>query len=110
MGAISHVLGILEKFGEMSGLKANPSKSCIYLGGADEAHQGQILQATGFSKGELPFTYLRVPLAATRLIYRMFQPLVQRVIAQLQHWSTKSLSCAGPKQLIELFIFGIHGF
>lgn len=106
--AVGQIVTILDKFGAISGLKANHSKSSIYFGGVVEDCQHQILDATGFSAGELPFRYLGIPLSASRLTYSMFKPLLQKILANLQHWSSKLLSYAGSKQLLDSIIFSIQ--
>lgn len=42
---------VLRVYGEMSGLKANPSKTCLYFGGVSGQVQSQIPEKTGLGRG-----------------------------------------------------------
>lgn len=86
--AVSVVTDLLGAFGEMSGLKTNEAKSCIYFGGVSQENQQVILERTGFTKGELPFKYLWVPLASSRITYAMCQPLLKKILGRIQLWSS----------------------
>lgn len=73
------------QFSASSGLIANQGKSSIYFGGVPVQVQQQILSSLGFSMGSLPFRYLGVPLSAKRLSVNQCQPLLDKILAKVQH-------------------------
>ncbi|OIT19123.1 hypothetical protein A4A49_57378, partial [Nicotiana attenuata] len=89
------------KFSKASGLVANQSKSCMYFGGVPADIQQDIIQATGFTIGAIPFRYLGVPLSSKRLSVSQCQPLLDKMPGKIKQWITKFLSYAGRLQLIK---------
>ncbi|XP_070021911.1 uncharacterized protein LOC142177638 [Nicotiana tabacum] len=90
-----------KEFSRASGLKANVAKSSIYFGGVPHEVQLEILQAVGFSKGELPFKYLGIPLSTKRISMSQCQPLVDKILGRITSWTSRYLSYAGRLQLIK---------
>ncbi|XP_019262507.1 PREDICTED: uncharacterized protein LOC109240335 [Nicotiana attenuata] len=57
-----------QEFPQVSGLIADKEKSSIYFGGVRDETQRAIMEMIGFSKVEIPFRYLGVPLRRVQLI------------------------------------------
>ncbi|XP_060200597.1 uncharacterized protein LOC132628856 [Lycium barbarum] len=89
------------KFSAASVLIANTSKSSIYFGGVDMITQQTVLDKLQFSKGSLPFRYLRVPLSTKRLSVMQCMPLIDKIMGRVTHWTSKLLTYAGRLQLIK---------
>ncbi|XP_074314673.1 uncharacterized protein LOC141649902 [Silene latifolia] len=87
--SVKAVSDCLDQFSLFSGLVANPSKTDLYFGGVAADVKGLILAATGFSEGKFPFRYLGLPLFNARITQDMYQPLLDKLKASIQHWANK---------------------
>ncbi|KAM3308923.1 hypothetical protein P3S67_010667 [Capsicum chacoense] len=65
---------------------------------SNEDQQG-IQDILGFTKGELPFRYLGVPLSTNRVSIVQCQALWDRMLGRIKSWTTKHLSYAGGATL-----------
>ena len=54
--------------------------------------------------------YLGVPLISSRLSHSICQPLLDKIIAKIQSWTSRSLSFAGRLQLISLVLYSIQTY
>ncbi|XP_019259539.1 PREDICTED: uncharacterized protein LOC109237664 [Nicotiana attenuata] len=97
-------------FSAASRFQANKEKSSIYFGGVTQGVQDQILHLLGFSKGELPFKYLGIPLATKKISFLQWKPLISKMVARISTWTAKKLSYAGRSQLIQTILFGIQAY
>nr|XP_016449081.1 PREDICTED: uncharacterized protein LOC107774127 [Nicotiana tabacum] len=95
-------------FSAASGLIANPNKSCIYFGGVNNLLQQQIMDILGYTKGELPFVYLGIPLSTKRLSAIQCEPLIERMLRRIQSWTIKFMSYAGRAVLVKSVLFAIQ--
>ncbi|XP_060194930.1 uncharacterized protein LOC132624121 [Lycium barbarum] len=80
---------------QSSGLQANLGKSSVYFGGVSQAVQESILHKLEYSCGELPFKYLRIPLAAQKISLIQWSPLVTKILqrshlGQLRNYRTQA--------------------
>ncbi|XP_074291961.1 uncharacterized protein LOC141618783 [Silene latifolia] len=100
----------IDQFSMLSGLVANPSKTDLYFGGVAADVKDLILATTGFSEGKFPFRYLGLPLFNARITQDMYQPLLDKLKASIQHWANKNLSYAGKTLLVNSVIFGLNNF
>ena len=98
----------LSRFASFSGLQVNKQKSAIFLAGVSDEVRNDLLNATGYSLGRFPMRYLGVPLISTRLTHRDCMPLIQRITARIQSWTSNSLSYAGRLQLISSVLYSIQ--
>ena len=98
----------LSRFASFSGLQVNKQKSAIFLAGVSDEVRNDLLNATGYSLGRFPMRYLGVPLISTRLTHSDFMPLIQRITARVQSWTSNSLSYAGRLQLIASVLYSIQ--
>lgn len=72
-------------FSKASGLIANLKKSSFYCGGVPNDIQDEIVEVLGFSKGVLPIRYLGVPLSSKRVSIVQCQPLLDKMLVELNH-------------------------
>lgn len=110
IGSVSLLLEKFEEFSNSTGLEANAKKCSVYFGGVSHDEEQQILEVSGFSKGNLPFKYLGVPLHSKKLTIENCHPLIARITAQIKHWTAKLLSYAGRLQLVKSVISGIAAY
>ncbi|XP_074266171.1 uncharacterized protein LOC141588637 [Silene latifolia] len=108
--SVKAVTDSLQTFASMSGLKANPEKTNIYMGGIREEVKQTILSNTGFIEGYFPFRYLGVPINEGRLNKTMFADLLNKIQKAMSYWATHMLSYAGKITLINTVIFGLEQY
>ncbi|XP_010525579.1 PREDICTED: uncharacterized protein LOC104803349 [Tarenaya hassleriana] len=94
------IKGILQHFGNMSGLIINPEKLEVFIAGRQDKCHEELADVVGCKIGKLPIRYLGVPLSPWKPSKRDFQPLIERMKSKLVAWTTKHLSFAGKLQLI----------
>lgn len=104
------IMDRVRNFSAATSFNISIPKSKIYLGGVDAETQELIQETTGFARGIMPFKYLGVPLASRKLSIADCQPLIERMLVQLNHWSTRLLSYAGRLQLLKSVIFSITSY
>ncbi|GLT27312.1 hypothetical protein SLA2020_023190 [Shorea laevis] len=97
-----------DEFSRVSGLEINKQKSQIFFGGVRETIRHHILQRIGVSEGQLPVTYLGLPLVTTKLSPVTCQPVVEKVQQRICSWATKLLSYAGRIQLVNSVLFHLQ--
>lgn len=88
---------------------AFPRAKSIF-GGCIVEDQHIIQQEIGFVIGNMSFKYLGVPLASRKLTINMCQPLIDKMMSRLNHWSTRLLTYVGRIQLIRSVLFSIANF
>ena len=72
----------------------------MFLASIDDSVRDAILDMTGFRLGSLPMKYLGLLLISSKLSHYDCQPLLDKIIARIQSWTSSSLSFAGRLQLI----------
>ncbi|XP_074299345.1 uncharacterized protein LOC141630421 [Silene latifolia] len=97
-------------FVEISGLTANPLKTCVYFGGVTSSIKSLIMSSTGFSEGDFSFRYLGLPLSTSRFTEAMFKPLLENIGQEIIYWANSYLNYAGKATLINSVVFGILNF
>ena len=85
----------MEKFEAFSRMQVNKQKSVVFLAGVSDSVKATILSLMRFSMGSLPVKYLGVPLISSRLSHSNCQPLLDKIMARIQSWTSRSLSFAG---------------
>lgn len=98
--SVTTIIGALAEFEHISGLKANPSKSSVFLAGVAEDVKQNILNTLHMPEGTLPVRYLGVPLITKRLTSIDCEALVNKITARVDSWLVKKLTFAGQLQLI----------
>lgn len=94
----------------MSGLRANPDKSLCFFCNVPSDIVNFALSLSGFQQGTLPIKYLGLPLITSTLTTSDCAPLVQRLCARIDSWTTKFLRHTGRLQLIKAVLFNIQGY
>lgn len=98
--SIRAVCDVLDRFYKLSGLKLNGSKTeCLCLG-ISKNQVKEIKEISSFKRGQLPVYYLRVPLISTKLRATCCTSQIERMVAKVRSWASKSLSFARRLQLI----------
>lgn len=97
--SMTHMMSIFKMFSDSTGLQANPKKCKEYFGGTTDIEKRAILTTRGFEEGLLPFKYLGVPLSSRKLNINQCQPLIDKIVARINHWTANLLSFAGRSQL-----------
>lgn len=105
-GSVKIIKDCLTDFGKVSGRKANSLKSNIYLAGTTSMKSQRITDLLQFQKGEFPFKYLGVPMAASRLKVIQYSPLLESICSAISSWTASFLSFAGRLELIRAVIQG----
>ncbi|KAL4018288.1 hypothetical protein IC575_021879 [Cucumis melo] len=98
--SIRFIRECLQKFGELSGLFANPRKSSIFVAGVNNENASHLATCMGFVRGNLSVRYLGLPLLAGRLRSNDYAPLIQRITSRIRSWTARVLSFAGRLQLV----------
>nr|XP_009778828.1 PREDICTED: uncharacterized protein LOC104228121 [Nicotiana sylvestris] len=108
--SIKLMLKSFNHFSEVSGLKANLEKSALYIAGVTKEFKERILDEMQLTLGELPFRYLGVPLSSKKLSVQQCMPLIEKIIARINCWTTKWLSYSGRLQLLKSAIFEMQTY
>lgn len=101
---------MFSKFSRTSGLVANMRKSEVYFAGVKPSVRAAIKELSGLQEGALPFRYLGIPLNAKRLSVVQYQPLLEKMLAKVTHWTSELLSCGGRVQLVQSVMFAIQHY
>ncbi|XP_062112537.1 uncharacterized protein LOC133823707 [Humulus lupulus] len=108
--SICYLLQGLTLFSQTSGLQPNASKFAIYCSGMNTNEVQRILEASGFSKSDVPFNYLGVPICAERISTKECSLLVDKMTNRIRSWSTRNISFAGRAVLINSVLLSIHSY
>ncbi|GAV92882.1 zf-RVT domain-containing protein [Cephalotus follicularis] len=100
----------LDRFKVVSGLTVNTNKSHIYFCNTMRRTRCDILRSVNFKEGTLPVTYLGLPLITKRLTRAGCAPLIDRIMARVNSWTSKALSFAGRLQLIKSTLVNMQVF
>lgn len=79
------MMRVFQDFSVATCQKVNLAKCRIYFGEVSGENQGKILEETHFTTGKLPFKYLRVHLDSRKLTSHHYRPLIDRMVAKVQH-------------------------
>ncbi|KAL6555052.1 hypothetical protein OROGR_006310 [Orobanche gracilis] len=99
-----------EQFSSTSGLVANRGKSEIFFAGVSEPKKREIAAFAQLQEGRLPFRYLGIPLNAKRLSVLQYQPLLEKIMGKIRHWTSHLLSYGGRLQLVQSVLFSIQNY
>ncbi|KAM6567268.1 hypothetical protein CsatA_026396 [Cannabis sativa] len=108
--SIYRMLQGLNLFSNSSGLVPNKSKPIIYCTGMEENEMKRVVDMSGFTREDLPFKYLGLPICAKRISKEECKLLVDKMIARIKVWSTRNLSYAGRAVLINSVLLTIHAY
>ncbi|KAL2933222.1 LINE-1 retrotransposable element ORF2 protein [Bienertia sinuspersici] len=108
--SIDKMLKGFNHFSQASGLQANRNKTEVYTVGMKEQEVQNILKASGFKRGSLPFKYLGVPICSKRISAAECEGLVDKMTARIRVWSSRHISFAGRSTLINSVLMSIHQY
>jgi hypothetical protein len=98
------IKAVLAEFCELSGLKANPSKSYVFCSGVSQAEEELVLNCLNMKEATLSMRCLGIPLSSKKLSAADCGALVEEVSAQINSWLSKKLSFVGRLQLISTIL------
>ena len=78
------------KFSQCSELEDNQAKSQVMRGGCGANTRKLIMEIIGFSEGDLPLRYLRVPIIAGKLSKMKRKILVEKIAVKIKYWTTRT--------------------
>lgn len=108
--SVKILMDCLKEFGACSGLHLNVLKSNIYTAGMSEDLKLFIQNFSHLQEGTLPFKYLGIPLAASKLKVLHFSAFQERISDYIRGWDRAPLSHAGRIELIRSVIQGVQCF
>ena len=88
----------LDLFAKALGLVVNQNKSQVFFVNTPPTTQRNILRILGFSKGDFPSKYLRIPLGLGRMQKESWQELLDRMKQKISSWVLRPLNF--PSRLI----------
>ena len=68
------------------------------------------MELTGFIEGKRPFTYLGLPITASKLSKVECKTLVEKITTRITTWASRHISYAGRPVLVNSVLFGIFNF
>ncbi|XP_021999705.1 uncharacterized protein LOC110897235 [Helianthus annuus] len=83
----------------VTGLKVNRQKSKVFGIGVKEDEVVQVANLVNCEAGNLPFTYLGIPIGANMKRAKFWKPIVDKFTAKLSKWKARYLSFAGRMTL-----------
>lgn len=99
--------GLLETFGQATGLRVNYAKSCLVPINTSREKAEHLAGVLGCQVGSFPFTYLGLPLGIVKPNLQHFMPLIDRIDRRLAICSS-ALSfgedCRWSIQFFRLFL------
>ena len=104
---VSFFADTLRNFGDVSGLVTNCSKSLVAPIRCDNVDLPDILQSFPAQGTTFPMKYLGLPLSVKRLKRIHFQPLEDKIAAQLTPWMGKHVAAPGRMVLVKSIITAI---
>lgn len=88
--SVSCLMQAFRDFSETSGLRANPTKSALYMCGIPKNMKMQLLSLTSFRRGEFPMKYLGIPLTSRRWTNAECYGVVQKITDRMNGWASKT--------------------
>ncbi|VFQ58399.1 unnamed protein product [Cuscuta campestris] len=104
MRTVKGIMDSLEIFKKHTGLQINIEKSRIVFGGCNEQLMDDIMKLTSMEKGEMPLTYLGIPISSD------CDKLTEKIAAKINMWKSKHISYAGRVNLINTILMGVITF
>ncbi|KAI9199991.1 hypothetical protein LWI28_001193 [Acer negundo] len=104
---LKHIMGAFRDYGDNSGQLVNWGKSSIYFGSSISFSRiGSLQSLVGMQIGQLPFSYLGVPLFRGKPRKVVLRPIADKILSKFAKWKGRSLSLASRATLIRSVITG----
>ncbi|KAK3229884.1 hypothetical protein Dsin_001765 [Dipteronia sinensis] len=110
---LKNIMSAFKVYGNISGQLVNWGKSSIYFrSSVFPSRIGRLQSLVGMQIGQLPFSYLGVPLFQGKPNKSVLQPITDKILSKFAKWKGKALSLAGRATLIKSVITGsfVHSF
>ncbi|XP_050909861.1 uncharacterized protein LOC127123701 [Lathyrus oleraceus] len=104
------VMHAFDEFSKATGLTVNPSKCEVFFGNIENKEKQEIQETTNFIEGNLHFKYLGIPLTSRKLTINYYMPMIEKIVARINHWSSRLLSFAGRTQFIKSVLFALINY
>ncbi|KAJ9551049.1 hypothetical protein OSB04_015094 [Centaurea solstitialis] len=98
---LSNLIKLLKWFQQISGLKVNLHKSCVFGIGVDEKEVESVANSVNCSSGKLPFTYLGLPVGPSLGNSQIWEGVLNKISNKLAAWKSNQLSIGGRTTLIK---------
>jgi hypothetical protein len=108
LSSINVIKDVLVKFEELSGLKANPSKSSFYYFGISKRVKHTLLNELQMKEGYLPVRYLGVPFISSKFSSADCRVLLERITSRIDSWLSRNLSYARRLQLLSSVLYSLQ--
>lgn len=100
----------LENYSIISGLRANSTNSVVFITANSPNLKQEILNMLRLKEGNFPIRYLGLPFISKNLTKKDCGPLINKITAIVNSWSSKLLSYARKLQLIKSLLFSLQVF
>ncbi|GJR66188.1 putative RNA-directed DNA polymerase [Tanacetum coccineum] len=97
----TNLIHILDCYHEVSGLKVNLSKSCLYGVGVPSSEIVSLARFIKCSHDSLPFTYLGLPVGKDMKKSANWNGMIDRFSKKLSNWKANLLSIGGRLTLVK---------
>lgn len=104
---LRNLMNLFSVYGASSGQILSIGKCQFFAGSISSSRITEIKGILGFSQGNIPFTYLGVPIFKGKLKVIYLQPIADRIKAKLAAWKGSLLSIMGRCQLVNSVINGM---
>uniref|UniRef100_A0A803Q0D8 Reverse transcriptase domain-containing protein n=1 Tax=Cannabis sativa TaxID=3483 RepID=A0A803Q0D8_CANSA len=108
--SILYMLQALILFSLTYGLHPNASKTAIFCSNMHNETVNHILQLSGFTRQDMPFTYLWIPICGKKISGKECELLVERMTTTIKSWSSRNLTFVGRITLINSALVAIQAY
>jgi hypothetical protein len=106
--SIGIIKAVLAEFEELSGLKANPSKSFYFCSEISNRLKHLLPQDLQIHEYKFLVRYFEMPLISTRLSPTDCEQLLDRITSRISSWLSRNLSYAGRLQLLSSVLYSLQ--
>lgn len=107
---LGRTIEVFDEFARISGLCINIAESTMFVAGVDKQRLQEVAVSAGFSTSGLPVKYLGLPLTTKIMSRSNYEPLLAKIKARFQSWTSKSRSFTRRLMLVKSVINSITNF
>lgn len=104
---LSTLVSLFDSYGQASGQQLSLGNCKFFVGAMPNNRIASIANILGFSKGQLPFSYLGVLIFKGKASKIHLEPIVDKIKAKMAAWKGALLSIMGRVQLVKSIIHGM---